>query len=220
MHVLAVRWPQAQAMGSNSLQQDDGLDGVDDAVGRLHVRLLHLAAADGGAAGEGDLDLLASQGLNLHALLQLVARHRAVDDVALEDLAQVGQAHQLQLCDAQLLGGSNEGVVVGREQGERARARQSAGEASLCGRDAHAQWRVRRLVGASAADRGRRYKEVARPTFSFASRALVMALPSMAKLAFLDTRPTTSLPNALPPSSPPWRCAWNVGFYQIASWRH
>ena len=99
------------------------VDRVHDPVANLDVVLLerhavHLAsgARDGGPAGGGE-------GL---ALGHVREGHRALDDVVLDDVGQRLVRHEVNLGGAELLGELDEGVVVGAEDGDGARAGQEA----------------------------------------------------------------------------------------------
>ena len=96
---------------------------MHDPVANLDVVLLerhavHLAsgARDGGPAGGGE-------GL---ALGHVREGHRALDDVVLDDVGQRLVRHEVHLGGAELLGELDEGVVVGAEDGDGARAGQEA----------------------------------------------------------------------------------------------
>jgi hypothetical protein len=96
---------------------------VHDPVANLDVVLLerhavHLAsgARDGGPAGGGE-------GL---ALGHVREGNRALDDVVLDDVGQRLVRHEVHLGGAELLGELDEGVVVGAEDGDGARAGQEA----------------------------------------------------------------------------------------------
>lgn len=92
--------------------QDDLTDGMDDTVADLDVLLLELDAVDGGAS-RLNLDGIATN--SSYITIEGRGENLAREDVALEDIGQVGEVLELKLGDAELLGGSSECIIIGSE---------------------------------------------------------------------------------------------------------
>ena len=104
---------------------------MDDAVGGVDVRGGDLRAVDENAAFvHGNLDLAALHGDELLTVLEVLGAHDAFQDVVPEDALQLGTVLRLQQAGDGARGQRVEGLVGGREDGERAAGREGADEAA------------------------------------------------------------------------------------------
>ena len=133
------------------LGREHARDRVEDAVGRLDVRLGDLDAVDHRAARERDLELAAAERRQLLPLLEVAREEGAGDDVVLEDVGERGEVAQLELGRAERLERAGKSVVVGREEREGARAGERALEAGRV--EAGAERDVVRVGGDDPVDR-------------------------------------------------------------------
>jgi len=104
----------AEVSGKHCLEKDL-TNGMDNTVGDLDVLLLELDPVDGGASGV-NLDRLARDSSNIAT--EGRGENLARDDMASEDLSEIGNVGELKLGYSELLGGSGERIIIRSEDGE------------------------------------------------------------------------------------------------------